>query len=85
MVSQAPGAAAPAEASASVPTSSSAVSWYRRLVWEGARPVGPLAQPRRPGPALRGDAAPWAVVPPACCPLGRCRDPLGFIFLVKGK
>lgn len=28
---------------------------------------------------------PWAVVPPACCPLGCCCDPLGFIFLIKGK
>lgn len=85
-VSQAPRAAAPAKHSASVPASSPAVSWYGRLVWEGAVQAGQAPHPAlRPGPASQGHVAPRATVPPARCPLGCCHDPLGFIFLVKGK
>lgn len=54
---------APAEPSASVPSSCSAVSWYGRLVWEGAVPGRQGQSPRpplpcpRPGRALLGGAA----------------------------
>lgn len=65
-VSQAPRAAAPAKPSALVPASSSAVSWYGRLVWEGAVQAGQAPRPApRPGPASQGRAAPLAMVPPA--------------------
>ena len=57
-VSQAPRAVAPAEPSALVPASSSAVSWYGRLIWEGAVQAGQAPRPAlQPGPASQGHAA----------------------------